>query len=490
GDAAACRVDQAALWGLGRVIALEHPDLWGGLVDLDPTASPDEAERLAREVYEATGGPAAEQVAWRQDQRFTARLQASSLPASRTRFAADPNGTYLITGGLGGLGLKVAQWLVMQGAGGLVLVGRQGTVPEKMRPVVAQWQQAGVSVTVEALDVSDRRAVEACIAGIAARGHTLRGVVHAAGVLEDAMLMKQTWQGFEKAFAPKVKGAWNLHQATAGLELHLFVLFSSVAAVLGLPGQSNYAAANAALDALAHHRRARNLAATSVNWGQWSDVGMAADSLGRHVSAWTQRGLGLIHPPQGITALGQALEARFPVVAISPVEWPKLADAMMRPPVMAELAKAAGQARTTHVQGTLLIHELAALPPAERRARLGQIVSGVVCKVLGLPAKTTLQPRQALKDLGLDSMLAITLRNTLGTELGHPMPATLAFDYPTLETLTKFLEGELPFGEAGQIGQSDEANKSEELREVFGLLTQIESQYSKAEVEKLLASLA
>ncbi|HEV2147081.1 MAG TPA: SDR family NAD(P)-dependent oxidoreductase, partial [Longimicrobiaceae bacterium] len=212
--------------------------------------------------------------------------------------------TYLVTGGLGSLGIRVARWLADRGAGHLVLVGRGGPSPEAAEAVEA-IRATGAEVTLARADVAREDEVRALVEGL---DRPLAGVFHAAGVLADGTLAAQRWERFAPVLAPKVAGAWNLHRATEGLPLDHFVLFSSAASLLGSAGQGNYAAANAFLDALAHHRRARALPATSVNWAPWAEAGMAAGLGEARGDRWKGQGMGALSDAQGLASLGEALE--------------------------------------------------------------------------------------------------------------------------------------------------------------------------------------
>nr|MCU0685551.1 type I polyketide synthase [Polyangiaceae bacterium] len=260
----------ALLWGLGRTLAHEHPELNPSLVDLGHDGT-EGLRALAREVL---AGDAETQVALRGSERYVARLERgrSTDATAPPRFAADA--TYLVTGGLGGLGLAVAGWLIESGARHLVLVGRSAPAAEATARLRA-FEQAGARVEFARADVADAAHVRRVLEGIDP-SRPLRGIFHAAGVLEDGIVLQQSRERWQRVWAPKALGAWNLHRLSHSAPLDHFVLFSSATALLGNAGQSSYAAANALLDALARQRRAEGLPALSVQWGAWSEVGMAA----------------------------------------------------------------------------------------------------------------------------------------------------------------------------------------------------------------------
>ncbi|HEY0987350.1 MAG TPA: SDR family oxidoreductase, partial [Kofleriaceae bacterium] len=285
-------VSHGPLWGLGRVLALEHPEIWGGLIERDvstPASAIIDAIAQRDEDMISLSGP----------ERRVARLVRIS--ARGQAFAIRGDGTYLVTGGYGALGLRVAEWLVERGARALVLVGRSAASPA-VRERVRHLEQRGARVELVAADVAVTADVVRVIRDIHDAMPPLRGVIHCAGVLDDGIVMQQTWSRFERVMAPKIVGAWNLHLATSDASLDFFILFSSAAALLGSPGQSGYAAANAFLDALARARNARGLPAMSLAWGPWADGGMAASATAAHDEIVRH-----MAPDQAIYAMEQAL---------------------------------------------------------------------------------------------------------------------------------------------------------------------------------------
>lgn len=373
--------------------------------------------------------------------------------------------TYLITGGLNGLGLLVAQRLVEKGARHLLLMGRRPP-SEATQAAIQTMEESGAAVAVAQADVSDEAQLKQVLAGVADQMPPLRGVIHSAGVLDDGALLQQNWSRFQTVFAPKVNGGYLLHALTRHLPLDFFILFSSGSAVLGSPGQSNHAAANAFLDALAHYRRGQGLPALSVNWGAWAAIGAAAErNVGERVSA---RGIGQIDPEDGWAALWHLMEQSpgpgAPVqVGVFPVDWAKFL-AGGAPPFFRELAVAQAPLLETMERGgnrsngrkeagslepsgqaLRMRQRLAEAPASKRRALLLAHVRDEANKVLGLPPAQAIDHHQPLQELGLDSLMAVELRNLLGgnLELERPLPATLVFDYPTVENLADYLMNEL-----------------------------------------------
>jgi acyl carrier protein len=290
----------------------------------------------------------------------------------------------------------------------------------------------------------------------------LRGIIHAAGVLDDGVLLQQDWRRFEKVMAPKVDGSWNLHTLTRKEALDFFVLFSSSVSLLGLPGQGNHAAANAFMDVLAHHRRADGLPSLSINWGSWSEIGAAVerDVIGR-LAAW---GWGTITPQEGL----QIFEAEFrkacaepsagpPQVGVLPIVWRTYVQQLGNDRTPAFLDEVAPSELSLQVQQRPaaerpdIMVDLAKAPVGQREGVLLAYLHARVALSLGLQEGQRIDRRQPLSELGLDSLMAVELRSALGAGLGlqRALPATLLFDYPTLETLTDYLAREVLGLDAG-----------------------------------------
>ncbi len=392
-----------------------------------------------------------------------------------------PDGTYLITGGLGALGLRAARWLVQQGAKQLVLLGRRSPSADA-EAVLRDLAQHDVRVSTIQVDIADQDALSRVVADIT----DLRGIIHAAGVLDDGVLAEQTWQRFEHVLAPKALGAWNLHQVTQNLPLDFFVLYSSAAALLGSPGQANYAAANAFLDALAHRRRADGLPALSINWGPWDQTGMAARVDGR---VWAAQGMEPIPPQQGDELLAALLRSGAAQVGVLPVRWPtflrRFADGRV-PPLVADFASGDNHAHTpsgNSGQPSDLLRRLSAAPVGSQREVLTTFVIEQAKGLLGPQRAPSIDPRTPLQDLGLDSLMAVELRNTLSHALARPLPATLLFNYPSVDALVGFLVGNVLKQEV-----ASEPVKPKSRDTASSVLDDIE-QISDEDVERQLAAL-
>jgi acyl carrier protein len=306
-------------------------------------------------------------------------------------------------------------------------------------------------VTIEQADVSQREQVAAVLERLRTAGQPLRGVIHSAGALEDGVLASQTWTRFAKVLRAKVAGAWHLHELTLHDPLNLFVLYSSTASLLGSAGQGNHAAANAYLDALAHHRRGLGLPAATFNWGPWSEVGAA---VSRGVSErMNAQGIGTIPPADGLAALEAALRAEVTQAGVIPVDWPRFLRALPggTPPFLSRMEAARATAAATPIENeaapvaqSAFLARLRETPAPRRREMLANGVRAEVVKVLALPPETLPDPRRPLQEMGLDSLMAVELRNNLGGLVGRPLSATLLFDFPTIETLGAHLWDESP----------------------------------------------
>jgi NAD(P)-dependent dehydrogenase (short-subunit alcohol dehydrogenase family)/acyl carrier protein len=442
-------VMQAPLRALAGSAAFEHPELACVRVDLDPRG--DAVAALVREIEAADGE---DEVAWRGGRRLAPRLRAAA-PGRATAPAIRGDATYLVTGGLRGLGLAVAGWLVGRGARHLALLGR--SAPDAAAAAeISAWTAAGVQVHVRAVDVGDAEALAATLAGLEAAAPPLAGVFHAAGVVADATLLRQDWDRCWTVMAPKLVGAWTLDRATRGRPLDCFVLFSSMAAVTGAPGQANYAAANAFLDALAARRRAAGLAATSVGWGPWAEIGMAADAPAR-----ARPGLDPLTPAEGLRALERAVAGGAAHVVVVKARWPEfLAGAPARPRVFADLAPETGSAPADARA------EVLALAGEARRERALEHVRAAVAAALG-SAPAAVPARAPLRDLGMDSLMAVQIRNAINGAFALQLPATLLFEQPTAAALCDCvlaaLVGEAPAAASAPV--HDRAAEVEEMSE-------------------------
>jgi myxalamid-type polyketide synthase MxaC len=442
-------------------------------LDLDPEATPaDQAEALYRELRWHDGEA---EVAHREGRRRVARLVRAVAAEAAPAFSAD--GTYLITGGLGGLGLRLAAWLAEHGARHMALMGRS-TPSEEALAQITRLESRGCTLAVFTADVARREEVQRTLGGIDADLPPLRGIFHLAGVLDDGVLLQQDWSRFQKVFAAKVDGAWHLHELTRDRRLEAFVLFSTSVSLQGYAGQGNHAAANAFLDGLAHYRRGLGLPGLSINWGAWGETGSVVE---RQVEAQMRRqGVSLIPPDQGFAALGRTLCTGVAQMAVIPIQWQQFlrgyADRQV-PPFFAEMVRGGGdlpKPAAAEGDGLELAAALASVPPERRRARLRDYVWSQAAAVLGINPAAPMDPEQPLNELGLDSLMALELRKNLGNAVGKQLPATLLFNYATVHALTDYLAGEVLKLDAEAIDQGppDDAATVADLTEIASLTEQ------------------
>ncbi len=352
--------------------------------------------------------------------------------------------TYLVTGGLGGIGIALAGWLAEHGAGAIVLNGRRDPDPEAAEAIDA-LRQRGVNVEVALADVTDSTAVEEMLDEIDAGMLPLGGVIHSVGVLSDAALTNQSWESFEEVLWPKVLGSWHLHRATRNRDLDLFVLFSSVAGVLGNSGQANHAAANAFLDQLAGHRRAQGLPGQTIAWGAWSGIGEAEEQRERIAEQLEAAGTGWMTPQQGLDAFEMLIRQDATNGLAALVDWPTFADGHGGSHnLIQELLSESGADKTEDTAPTEdLMTRLKSAPQSDREGILSEFLQDELRAVMRL--QTPPSPNVGFFDLGMDSLMAVELRNRLNRAIEGEYVAsnTIVFDFPTVAEMASHLAGEL-----------------------------------------------
>ena len=484
-------LSSSTLWGLGSVIAMEHSEMWGGLIDLDATAPKDEHEALLEEML---SGSNEDRVAYRDGQRYVARLRPRSREHTSALVRLEEDATYLITGGFGGMGLRVALWMVERGARNLVLAGRKGATTDEARHVLQQLERAGAKVIAAQADVSREEEVSKLLDDLKDTMPPLRGIIHAAGIFDDRVLMRHDRERFARVLAPKVNGAWNLHRLTSEMLLDFFILFSSAAAFLGLMGLGNYTAANAFLDALAHYRRGRGLRALTIDWGGWTRVGMA-DVLGEfRESQWMSKGLDSLLPHQGLQALNDLMLQDAEQVAVLNVDWPTFFQQLSLshvPPLLSELASTMRrQVESSPVQSPAgdFLRKFNEASHATQSSLLREHICRQVAKILELDAALALDHSRPLAEFGLDSLMAVELRNMLATSIGHQLPATLLFDCPTIDAVYAYLASYV-FSLEQPPSAINTPHSSGHDAELDGLLDELEDLSDDA-VEKMLEGYA
>ncbi|GAA2661054.1 type I polyketide synthase [Paractinoplanes durhamensis] len=461
------RATDALVWGLGLVIALEQPRLWGGLLDL-PAELGEREQGLLVAALAGTDGE--DQVAVRSQGLFVRRMLRAPLPS---RPADDepvrtwqPRGTVLVTGGTGGLGAHVARWLAARGASHVVVASRRGEEAPGATELAQDIRARGASVDVIACDLGDREEVARLLAAVPAE-HPLTAVFHAAAVLDDGLVDGLTPKRMDHVLRVKMHGALHLHELTRHLELDAFVLFSSFAATFGSPGLGNYAPGNAFLEALAEQRRADGLPATAVAWGRWAGAGMARGPAGERAR---RHGLMDMDPELCLAALQQTLDHDEPAPVIIDIEWSRFAGHFSadRPSrffldiaeaqAVVAATEAANQAAAAGAQE--FAQQLAGHAPAERERLLLDLVRTQVGEVLGHTGAGAVAPDKAFSDIGFDSLTALELRNRLNALTGKRLPSTLVFDHPTPAALAQFLAVQIdPGAAAGPSGYFEDIDR-------------------------------
>lgn len=436
----------APLWGFGRAVGIEHGEIWGAQIDLEPVDTPDQGAALMAELLELGDD---REIALRAGQRLVGRLARLAKPAVAPEpvlFRADAS--YLITGGLTGLGLETAHWMAVHGARRLVIIARTplppratwatlaaDSEPGQRVAAVRALEALGATVRVEAFDVADEDRLAAFLTGYQDEAHPpIRGIIHAAGVIQDSLLLQMTPADVAAVMRPKVAGAWALHRLTAQLSLDFFVLYSSASSVLGQMGQANYGAANAFEDALAWHRRAQGLPATAINWGPWAQIGLFA-RLGLSDRAGLT-GIAGITPTQGMAALEYLMALGTTQALVLNADWAQVPQSPRLSLLQAVVAAGPDVGRTGDGLATLLLMEPAARK-AELRTRLGEIVAAVLRFD---PAK--LDHRRPLTTLGMDSIMAVEIRNRIKRQFDLT-PSIVDLFTGSVSKLTDWLEGEL-----------------------------------------------
>ena len=442
---------QAQVWGLCRVAALEHPDRWGGLIDLPAELDGPAAGRLAAVL----AGCDEDQVAIRADGIRGRRLVRAPRPG-RDGEPWTPRGSVLVTGGTGAIGGHVARWLAEGGAPRAVLVSRSGPSAAGSAALAAELATRGTAVELLAGDTGDRSDLAGLLGRIAATGPALTGVMHTAGVVDNGVLDRLDPARLALVLAAKAGSAALLDELTAGLDLDAFVLFSSASATFGAGGQGNYAAANAFLDALAQNRQARGLPALSVAWGPWAGGGVAQASEATRHRLSRNRWEVLMDPRLAVRALADALGGPDSVLTVMDIDWNLIESVggdneMQRAPFLRDLpeiqrmAVASGTGASEDARATkdALIGQLVALPRAGQEQRLTGLVQSVAADVLAYPSPEAVEAGRAFSDLGFDSLTAVEMRNRLSAAVGLRLPASLLFDYPTSTALAGHLRAEL-----------------------------------------------
>jgi acyl transferase domain-containing protein len=485
---------QAPAWGLGRALASENSEFWGGVVDLDPAQdAAKNSEQLWSHLISvdgAEGEDREDQAALRGGRRLVARLERQVLSSS-ARPWLHGDATYVITGGFGGLGPELARWMVAHGARRLILMGRtplpprsdwnrlSGSSQARAISAIREMEELGATIRAVSIDVGDSAALRQFFADYKDECDApIRGVVHAAGILQHTLVADAAEENFRELFRAKVDGGWNLHEVLSQAPLDFFILFSSASSVLSSPRLGPYAAANSFLDALAAYRTSIGMPALSVNWGAWSETGMGVRSDASSVRELGERGMGGIKTAEGLYCLGRLLSARVSQCSVLPVDWQKWAErypAYMENPFLASIAQEVASSQMNggrdvassvvrNKKNPVLLEQLENAPESNRLSVVRDFVHATAVSVLGFSADRQIDSTLPLNGFGLDSLMALEFRNALSRGVARPLPATLLFSYPAIEDVSNYLV-RLLFGAAIADASSAAAGGSDEVLE-------------------------
>jgi acyl transferase domain-containing protein len=440
----------SGLWGFAKSLNLEASDRYAGFVQITEKFNEDNVEALMSILRVDQFG----EFSIRGRDVFGPAIDRASLsPVLPIEDLVSSDGVYLITGGLGALGLLTTKFLVAKGAKEIILMSRSKPSSEAQEYLL-ELKSKGIRVALAHIDVADHLALRDFFA-VNSLGEKLKGVVHAAGVSEDSILMTQNFEKFDKVFRGKVLGAFNLHQLTKQIPLKFFVMYSSTASYFGNEGQINYSTANSYLDSLASYRAAAGLPGKSIAWGAWGEVGMWARMSESHKEVgWSRLGMSGLTTDEGLNGLEKALVSAVDNVSIFKMDWERYKKAERNPhqvnlirrlvPDQPKVAKSEIPGEDNFVQ------QLAKVPSAQRKDFLKQKITETLARVLKSSVDRSLPEDTPFTELGLDSVMALELRNQLNKALQSSFPATLAFTFPTLEALTNYALKEIDVGTTQQ----------------------------------------
>ena len=458
---------QAGLWGVARVLGLEMPGLLGGVIDLDAMGDASEGSHLLSEVLRVDAH--ADQVAFRSGKRHVPSLvQAKAHEGSA--FSVDGAGAHLITGGMGALGQVFAKWLIERGASCIILSGRRPRSAE-VEKVIQSLHTDSARVDYVQADLADPNDAFRLIERIEKRHGSVVGIMHAAGVLDDGMMASQTWDRFARVMGPKVQGTEYLLAAAEELSLQYLVLCSSVVSVLGSPGQANYGAANAVMDALAHHFCSQGQNCVSLNWGPWTAGGMATSVDESTVSAWADRGVSMIEESLGLSCLESVLIGGEAQSMVLPVDWEKFVlgfpegsePAVVR--TMAKKLRRVSAAAPSSKSSSSLLKELRKMGVDEAPAQLAEHIQESLAGILQLSAPSDLAMDVELAESGIDSLTAVEFVNQVNKDLSLSLPATLLFEHTTIEALSSYITTQIDWdgGSEEEALESQSRDKTQPL---------------------------
>ncbi len=417
-------LEQSTLWGLGKVINSEYPLLHCRCIDIDSLCF-ENTDLILKDILTTQKEHL---IGWRDGQRYVENILYEELDDREEKITVYKNKSYLITGGLHGLGLKAAEWLTKKGAASIILIGRSKPSKETLEKI-KDIEATGVNLKIASVDISDQSELEALFREIEDMYPKLAGVIHCAGILEDALLINQTVDKFKKVMAAKVVGSWNIHCLTEKLKLDFFIFFSSISSAVGLPGQANYAAANSFMDALAYHRRAMGLAGLSISWGPWKEIGMVTkykDKIQDYQTHFEEKGIDFISPDDGFEIMDVLLSKNIMHAGVV-----KLGG---------EGSFLKSRAASKLAYDTRISHQQETYTEKSHKADSDTgIIYNLICGILGLSV-SELNPEKQLIDFGLDSIMALEISSQVRRRFKVEVPVTKFLAGLTTKDLVEMVE--------------------------------------------------
>ncbi len=469
---------QATLWGFSETVRIEHPQIWGGIIDIDPKVLEEDKEALAREI---SAGKDKQLLLRTGSGRYVLRLiKHSDLAGNSKKTVSQPlaiqeEAAYLITGGTGAVGMVYAEYLVNHGARNLVLVSRRGP-GESTAETLRKWMGQGVNIMLAQADICNEKEVSDLKAAIHAGMPPLKGIVHAAGTIEDKMIADQTWESFSSVLDAKLKGTVNLHSVFIDESLDFFIMLSSITSITGNVGQSNYAAANYFLNIFAQYRLMNNLPAAVVCWGPWLGSGMAAQDSGV-IEYMRKQGIYGIHPDIGIKIIGTLFNENYSNVLAADVNWGMFANALGIKEIDDFLSKVLTGRESTAVNAegskreSSILAELKGLKKEERKALLLSHLQKQAGRIMGFQGDQLPALDISLMEQGADSLMIFSMRNEVNKLTNSQLDVSLFFNYPSLRKLSNYLVSEVLFPEELEKGQTDSVQSTDDiLSEINALL--------------------
>ena len=478
-------VNQSPLWGLAKVIALECPHLWGGAIDLAPTPETKEADLILAEITNLATG---EYVAYREEKRYIATLEKIKIAPDRFNFAEynfKNDRTYLIAGGLGALGMKVASEMVDRGAKYLALISRSGTVSAANQEAIAALRNKGAQIRVIQGNIAEESETARIFPEITQNLPPIAGIIQAAGVLEDSTIVNLSWEKFTKVIAPKVRGTWNLHQNSKELALDFFVMFSSAASLLGSFGQGNYAAANAFMDAIAHLRKGLGLPALSINWGPWQEIGMASKTR------LATKGLNFIPQKQGIEALFNLIgNPDCSQIGVVSVEWEDLAAQFpetAKSTYLRTITAPLSNNRETSVEKVparsqaQIVPELLKMTFPERKTFIIDYLRSQIAKIIQKDARE-ISVEDNLLDIGADSIAMMEVIDRFSEDLQLTIYPREIYERPKINVLAKYIAREF---DRRHLQKSQLRSRNSEVNHSYSILNDRLAKYPSQPQQKI-----